>query len=685
MKSRMLKLALLLAVICTYSGILYPYTARAEGSVTALEIAAYPTKITYMSGEELDFHDMVLTASYSDGTKQVISDYRTEGYDSGRLGDQVIWIKYQSFLTSVMVKVVPAKVTGVSQEDLDADYITLTWKPVAGAKGYEVYRMDESGSQSYVSSPVYNRLILFESPDVPHTFKVRAVYDMNGSTGYGDFSDTYTTVRAPKAVTGLKVTEITVTSVSLLWDEIPGVTGYLVYRAPAASDQYTYLASSATAAYTDTKAASGTSYRYKVCAYIHKDIYRGSFSPEVSTSTLPASPVLKYKAGDQKIRLSWSKISGASSYKLYMGDGVGEYTLLTTITGNTNTTYLIENLNNDYTYTLYAVAVREQDGKKYESPASGKLQVELKNIPATSTAPKYFEDREAFEASSAYRSLEFFREHVDYSKSIVIPGLINTNINGFTSTRMCPQGITFAGDYLLLTAYDMASEENSVIYVMDKATGDLLTTMILPTKAHAGGIAFDGTYIWITVGKKASVFPFKEVIAAVKTGKPYTEISFTKSCKVGITASYLTYYDGLLWVGSYDEINPTKLNSYYIHDEEDEISLVQVDTINLPNRVQGVAFTEDGYLILSRSCQLYKGLRGYMRQLDIYRPDLTVLENGAFPLGDRLRTIEMPSMNEEIALDGGYLFVNFESGAFAKASYIVDRISAFELSDILSN
>ncbi len=675
---------LLLTLIVIASGLFLPHIARAEGTVTMLEITAYPSKTTYRSGEELDLKDMILTAVYSDGTKQVITDYRVEGYDSSKLGSQVIWLYYQNSMTSVMIQVLPARVSGISQEDLKADYITLTWKPVAGASGYEVYRLDEYNNSSIASSTVTNRAILYDSPAVAHTYSIRAVYDIYGAISYGDYSLPYTTVKEPAAVTGFQVTATTVSSVSLAWDELPGMTGYLLYRAPAGSKQYTYLATAASAAYTDTKVASGTGYRYKVCAYIHKDIYTGGFSQEVSTSTLPASPALKYKAGDQKVRLSWNKVTGASSYKLYIGDDISGYTLLTTNMGNANTTYLAENLENDYSYTFYIVSYREFEGKGYESPASVKHQVQLQQIPATSTTPKYFADREAFEASSAYQELEFFRKNVDYTRSMVIPGLIHTNINGFASTRMCPQGITFAGDYLLMTAYDMASEENSVIYVMDKATGKLLTTLILPVKSHAGGIAFDGTYVWVADGKKASVIPFQEVIAAAESGKPYTPIRFLKSCKLEITASYLTYYDDLLWIGSYDELKATKLNSYYIHDEEDEISLVQVDTINMPNRVQGVAFTEDGYLLLSRSCQIHKGLRGYMRQLDVYRPDLTVTNKGVTPLGKLIRTIEMPSMNEEIALDGGFLYVNFESGAFPKASYIVDRIAAFDLKSVLT-
>lgn len=676
-------LTTLMVLIAVFSGLFLQHTAKAEETVAKLEITAYPSKTTYMSGEELDLSDMVLTAVNTDGTKQVIADYRTEGYDNSKLGDQVVWIKYQSGMTSLMITVIPARVTNITQEDLNKDYITLTWKPVAGAYGYEVYSVGDNGYQSYIDISTSNRIVINDSSAVPHTYKVRAVYNTYGLSSYGEFSELYTTVKTPPTVTGLKVTATAVSSVTLAWDGLSNVTGYFIYRAPATSDKFTYIATSATASYTDTKAASGTGFRYKVCAYIHKDIYKGDFSQVVGTSTLPASPVLKYKAGDQKIRLTWKKITGASSYDIYIGDDVAGYTLLATNQGNENITFLAEKLKKDHTYTFYAVAKREYEGKVYESPASAKIKVQLVPIPDTSTEPKYYADQAAFKASQAYKSLEFFRKNVNYSKSIIIPGLINTNIDGFTSTRMCPQGITFAGDYLLLTAYDMASEENTVIYVMDKGTGTLKSTLILPVKAHAGGIVYDGTYVWVAVGTKVSAIPFTEIIAAAENGMPYTKISFIKTNKIGIAASYMTYYDDRLWVGSYDEQKPTKLYCYYVHDEDGELSLVEEGNIDMPNRVQGIVFTEDGYMILSRSCQLYKGLRGYMRQLDIYRPNLTEIFDGVHPLGDILHTIEMPSMNEEMALDGDYLYVNFESAAFANASYIVDRICAFPLDSIL--
>ena len=73
-----------------------------------------------------------------------------------------------------------------------------------------------------------------------------------------------------------------------------------------------------------------------------------------------------------------------------------------------------------------------------------------------------------------------------------------------------------------------------------------------------------------------------------------------------------------------------------------------------------------------------------MRQIDVYQPKFTEKKKGIIPLGEIINTVEMPSMNEEIALDAGYLYVNFESGAFTNASYTMDRICAFDLNVILS-
>jgi hypothetical protein len=122
--------------------------------------------------------------------------------------------------------------------------------------------------------------------------------------------------------------------------------------------------------------------------------------------------------------------------------------------------------------------------------------------------------------------------------------------------------------------------------------------------------------------------------------------------------------------------------SYTIEDKYGEPSLTMTDSILLPTRVQSAAFTTKGTLILSRSCQLYKGLRGYIRQLDLYKPAFSEAVGGVIPLGECISTVDLPSMNEGIAINGSYIYVNFESASFDKASYKMDHICAFSLSSL---
>lgn len=65
--------------------------------------------------------------------------------------------------------------------------------------------------------------------------------------------------------------------------------------------------------------------------------------------------------------------------------------------------------------------------------------------------------------------------------------------------------------------------------------------------------------------------------------------------------------------------------------------------------------------------------------MDVYKPNLKKARAGKITLGKRNKVINMPSMNEEIAVSGKYLYVNFESVQFTSATKRVDRICAFKV------
>lgn len=83
-----------------------------------------------------------------------------------------------------------------------------------------------------------------------------------------------------------------------------------------------------------------------------------------------------------------------------------------------------------------------------------------------------------------------------------VPGLAPTADDDLTKgyiqcNNLCPQGICFAGDYLLTTAYCMDGIHNSCIFIYNKKSGEYLKTIVLKKKSHVGGVAYDGENIWI--------------------------------------------------------------------------------------------------------------------------------------------------------------------------------------------
>ena len=142
-------------------------------------------------------------------------------------------------------------------------------------------------------------------------------------------------------------------------------------------------------------------------------------------------------------------------------------------------------------------AVRTVSGTELASMSTAR-SAKTAAAKATSTKAKYYKNKKAFKKSTAYKTYKAFRKKVSYAKSIVMPGQITTNVAGFNVARMIPQGITVAGDYMLVSAYDGSKTTESVIFVINRKTKKLCTTVVMPYASHLGGIAYDGTNIWVT-------------------------------------------------------------------------------------------------------------------------------------------------------------------------------------------
>lgn len=161
-------------------------------------------------------------------------------------------------------------------------------------------------------------------------------------------------------------------------------------------------------------------------------------------------------------------------------------------------------------------------------------------------------------------------------KDFVLPGLLATKSYDFktkkvnTATAMTPQGITIAGKYILLTAYDGEHEHASVVYVLDKKTGKYLKTIQVAGRPHLGGIAYDpvAKNIWVTgsMGRSSALAAFS--MAELKSYKAGSQIPIKYKYQIAIPAvekaSTVTYYDGQLFVGFFNMYGRGKVAAYTI-------------------------------------------------------------------------------------------------------------------------
>ncbi len=282
-----------------------------------------------------------------------------------------------------------------------------------------------------------------------------------------------------------------------------------------------------------------------------------------------------------------------------------------------------------------------------------------------------------------------------------IPGVRNTNVLGKNCATMVPQGICRMDNYILITAYDGIKEPddrefnseigiyeeeesylkrkayNSVIYILT-VDGNYITTLVYDKTCHMGGITYDGTNVWIAEGKvagKASVSAISKTdilratnIAVTKKAK---SIKLSGINRLNInelkSASYCTYFDNKVWVGTFRDDGASHIYGYAISYSRGKPVLTPVRYIKAPKYTQGICFYKEKnnvYLAIATSYGrnnsshiLCYNLSGYYNPTKKYKGVLQIVKGNAY------KDITMPPMIEQISLNGVFMYGIFESGA----------------------
>lgn len=400
----------------------------------------------------------------------------------------------------------------------------------------------------------------------------------------------------------------------------------------------------------------------------------------------PAAPEsVAARGGSKRVRITWKSVVGAEGYYIYARpSGTAAYTKAATIKDGTVTTYDKTSLLQNTTYYFQVSAYRTVYNTEVESTLSAAVSAKTAAVSATSKAAKKYITKAKFTKSPAYKKYTAMKNRMNYSKGFSIPGMKNTNVGGFACTTMMPQAMCYAGNYLLISAYDTKGIDYSVIYVVSKAAKSYITTIVLPSKAKVGGMAYDGKNIWISKGTSVGCFPYSFINDAVNSGSAYkTLTAYTSVCKVKTSSSYMGYYDGTLWVGPYSA-GSTRMYGYTVNEKEKIPTLTQRYSMAMPSRCQGITFDKDGTMIVSRSYRTKLTQSGYISQLRTYMPSYgKVSATGKILKNTALAKTKMPPKVEGMAIYGTYTYTLFSSCQCSSCKYPVDRVIALKTNKLL--
>lgn len=307
-----------------------------------------------------------------------------------------------------------------------------------------------------------------------------------------------------------------------------------------------------------------------------------------------------------------------------------------------------------------------------------------------------------------FYELTYFNDSsVKNADSYTIPGLVETIVPRLDtpgkksiSKSMDPQGVTIAGDYLLISSYSHDETHHSVVYVLDKQSHNYIKTIILKGKPHVGGITYDpiAKNIWVcssTESGQAELVAFSmDKLKSYDMKESYEPIVYDQEITLeGIKkSSYVTYHQNGLYVGYFSVDHKAVLERYEFNDQgvfdetvkgkkeliDDNQTLSPEETMHVGTQIQGITFYKD-YMLLSRS---YGDHHSKILVYN-YKDGDTFLEK------DAIKMIEAPPYLEQISVSGDKLYTIFESGTqrfrHKKGMTVVYDVLPLDLEKMLGN
>jgi hypothetical protein len=305
-------------------------------------IKVYNSAGTFITGE-----------TYPSQTANSSISYTWRTSSSTPIGPYMIKYTYygsneeDTFVIHVDPPVVPGIPIGLTT-DPNTNSITLNWTPVTGAT---YYTLQKDGA--YVGTTPFTSYTFTGLNDGTNYTLGVAANNSNGSSSYATKNATTLAYVPPIPKPGIP-TELTAVpstnDITLSWTPVSDASSYFIQKNGVTVDIITATS------YTFANLIPGTSYTLGVAAYNSSGT--SSFATKSATTlAIPTPTNLSTMSTDTSITLSWSGVSGATSYSLQK-NGV-------TIGNTIGTSYTFTSLTPNTTYTLGVAATTANGTSSY--------------------------------------------------------------------------------------------------------------------------------------------------------------------------------------------------------------------------------------------------------------------------------------------------------------------------------
>ena len=280
--------------------------------------------------------------------------------------------------TTIEEPISVGKLTNLKATKVTLKYVSVKWNKAENATNYKIeYR---KAGKNYKFKTL--KTIKGTGATVPklsantlYYIKVTPFATKDNKTYYGS-NAIIKVATATTSINGLKVTN-NGKAISIKWNRNKNATGYKVYRLNSKKKyvQVKTIKGNKKTAFKDTKVKSGKIYYYKVKAYRTYNGYGtvlSDYSKQVFSPCGLYATTVKTKSFSGKITVSWSKVSGASGYKVYQSKSKNKG--YKCVAKTTKRSYTTKKLTKNKTYYFKVQPYKSYKGKEINPTAKPKVK-----------------------------------------------------------------------------------------------------------------------------------------------------------------------------------------------------------------------------------------------------------------------------------------------------------------------